>query len=70
MTRSAYATVSALPNGCDTCEAWPNSPCVSMSTDNRKRGKPLKRYHSARRKAADAARTEEVRRKLLEAIDV
>jgi hypothetical protein len=60
MSRSPYATTSALPNGCDTCEAWPNSPCVSMSTDGRDRGKPLKRCHSARRRAADAQRTQEV----------
>jgi hypothetical protein len=51
----------SLAQGCDTCEAWPGSPCVSMSTDMRDRGKPLKRVHPARRRAADAKRTAEVR---------
>ncbi len=69
MTRSAYATVSVRTVTCPTCHAIVTAPCRTLPKDASHVPITLKRCHSARRKAADAARTEEVRRKLLEAID-
>lgn len=60
MTRSAYATPSSLAVPCNDkfsmgCGAKIGEPCVSYET-----GKPRKKAHSARRKAADDKRTLEV----------
>lgn len=60
MTRSAYATISALTVPCPACYAATAAPCVSLSKDARKRGKPRMKAHPARRKAADAKRTADV----------
>lgn len=60
MTRSAYATTSALTVPCPACCATIALPCVSLSKNTQKRGKPRMKAHPARRSAADAKRTAEV----------
>jgi hypothetical protein len=64
MSRSPYATTSALGTRCPpprfeggklvSCGVPIGFPCLNM------KHKPLKRCHSARRRAADAQRTQEV----------
>jgi hypothetical protein len=64
MTRSPYATTSALIVACPSvsiiggklvsCGMPSGESCLNM------KHKPLKRCHSARRRAADAKRTQEV----------
>jgi hypothetical protein len=63
MTRSAYAATSARIVACTGCKAAIGNPCAA------KNGLEMYHCHSARRKAADEQRTEEVRQSLLKAID-
>lgn len=64
MTRSAYATTSALTVACPLCKEPAGKACHAFNGD------PRKRCHSARRKAADAARTLETNPRIYSTDDV
>jgi hypothetical protein len=63
MTRSAYATTSALSVACPECKQSTGSHCVRYDLGS---NESVTRYrsHSARRRAADAQRTQEVNPKV------
>jgi hypothetical protein len=56
MSRSPYATTSALSVACPRCNAATGEHCQSKYV----KGRVLERSHPARREAADAQRTQEV----------
>ena len=70
MSRSAYATVSALSVACPRCKAAIGKSCRRLVTDSINYVRPTlvqvdcKRSHSERREAADEQRTREVQAKI------